>query len=265
MSYTRDYVKQLMDYINHQLNRPRRLDLGGGTGEDGGSGIPPGGITGQLSQKYIAYDTTEAASAGSTASCGSSPSLVQNLNRIRGGFAIGDEAIRERHMYWSTGCLPGTSGCIDAQHVPFFTTSDLLSDNVRDAIEEVYNGSPFGGGIIRYYVWTVDGNVVTTTGSLKLRTSGSTTFEPSLARIEVGTAPTGASMIVDINANGGSMFSNPADRPTIAAGATTGESEPDTMTLDEDDYMTVDVDQVGSTTTGADLVITLEGIERRTL
>jgi hypothetical protein len=265
MTQTRDYLKHVMDYINHLLRRPRRLDLGGGAGEEGGTGFPPGGITGQLSQRYICYDTTEATTAGSTASSGSRPSLVQNLNRIRGGWAIGDEAIQERHMLWSTGCLPGTSGCISARDVPFFTTSDLLSDNVREAIEEVYSGTAFGSGVIRYYVWTVSSDVEVVVGGLRLRTSGSTTFSPTLARAEVNAAPTGADMLIDVNVNGASVWADPNDRLTIADGTNTDSSPPDTVTIDSDDYMTIDVDQVGSTNPGSELVVIVEGIEVRTL
>ena len=139
MSLSYDWHKNIADYINYQLNRPRRVVLGGGAGAGGGTGVPPGGITGQLAQTHVCYDTTEATTAGSTATAGSSPSLVHNLNRIRGGWAIGNDAIHERHLYWATNKDIGTSGCIDARHVPFFSSSGCVPDgNVRDAIDWLY-------------------------------------------------------------------------------------------------------------------------------
>lgn len=75
----------------------------------------------------------------------------------------------------------------------------------------------------------------------------------------VKTAPTGASLIIDINKNGSSIWaSTPANRVTIIAGATTGnETDFDTTTLSEGDSLTFDIDQVGSSVAGADLSILL--------
>lgn len=72
----------------------------------------------------------------------------------------------------------------------------------------------------------------------------------------VGTAPTGASAIFDVNKNGTTIFSTQGNRPTIAASAFTDlTSTPDVVTFASGDYMTVDVDQIGSTIAGANAVI----------
>lgn len=73
----------------------------------------------------------------------------------------------------------------------------------------------------------------------------------------VDTAPTGASLIVDVHKNGTTIFTNQANRPTIAISgfATTTEPTPDVTAMAVGDYLTVDVDQVGSTIAGADLTI----------
>jgi hypothetical protein len=82
----------------------------------------------------------------------------------------------------------------------------------------------------------------------------------------VGTAPTGASLILDINKYGtdevadGSIFDG-VTRPTLAAG-----DYEDSVTsfhatysvLAADEYLTIDIDQIGSTVAGADLSITIE-------
>jgi hypothetical protein len=138
MTLTYNWQKQIIAYVDYMMKRPTRTILGGGTGVDGGTGAPSGGFVGMLSQRYVAYDTTEGTSAGSTSSSGSSPSLVLNLNRIRGGHAMGDEFLLERHVLWGDGADPGFG--IASQHVPFYSTTGCLPDayNVRDAIEATY-------------------------------------------------------------------------------------------------------------------------------
>jgi hypothetical protein len=71
----------------------------------------------------------------------------------------------------------------------------------------------------------------------------------------VNTAPTGASLILDVNKNGTTIFTTQANRPTIAASgnATTTEPTPDVTAMAAGDYLTVDVDQIGSTVAGSDV------------
>jgi hypothetical protein len=58
------------------------VNLAGEPGASGGSGVPPGGFTGQLIQSRVTYDTSEAASLDVPVSL-SGASLLHNLNRIR--------------------------------------------------------------------------------------------------------------------------------------------------------------------------------------
>jgi hypothetical protein len=74
----------------------------------------------------------------------------------------------------------------------------------------------------------------------------------------VGTAPTDASLIVDVNVNGETIFATPADRPTIAASGfvdSAGALSRDTLVGGE--YLTMDIDQIGSTIAGADLTVVI--------
>lgn len=78
------------------------------------------------------------------------------------------------------------------------------------------------------------------------------------AKLVAKTAPTGADLIVDINKNGTTIFTTQANRPKITDGSTSGDSgTPDVTTLAQNDKITVDIDQVGSTVAGADLMIEL--------
>jgi hypothetical protein len=75
-------------------------------------------------------------------------------------------------------------------------------------------------------------------------------------RASVGTAPTGASLIVDVNRNGTTIFGTQANRPTITAGTTTDLAGAASVTsYSSGDYFTVDVDQVGSTVAGSNLTV----------
>lgn len=82
-------------------------------------------------------------------------------------------------------------------------------------------------------------------------------IKKAFARVK--TAPTGQALIVDINKNGTSIWNtNQANRLQIAATANSGsQTSFDTTSLAEGDYLTLDIDQVGSTVAGADLTVEL--------
>jgi hypothetical protein len=72
------------------------------------------------------------------------------------------------------------------------------------------------------------------------------------------TAPTGASIICDVNKNGTTIFTTQGNRPTIAASAFNTASEVTNMDVTAfaaGDYLTVDIDQVGSTIAGQNLTV----------
>lgn len=77
------------------------------------------------------------------------------------------------------------------------------------------------------------------------------------------TAPTGASILIDINKNGNAAQSIFDGSTRITIAATTYEDSETSFhatygALAADDELTVDIDQVGSTVAGADLSITIE-------
>jgi hypothetical protein len=75
-------------------------------------------------------------------------------------------------------------------------------------------------------------------------------------RVSCGTAPTGAALIVDVNNNGTTIFTTQTNRPQCSAGANTGTTTTfNVVTIQDGNYITVDIDQVGSTVAGADLTV----------
>ena len=87
------------------------------------------------------------------------------------------------------------------------------------------------------------------------------TFDGTITGIavSVGTAPTGADVIVNIYKNGTTIFDSPSGRPTISGGSYFDlSSTADTATLNTGDYLTVSIDQVGSSFAGSDLTVQIE-------
>lgn len=81
-------------------------------------------------------------------------------------------------------------------------------------------------------------------------------FEGEIASVwpRVATAPTGASLDLDINVNGTSVYTT---KPTIAAGSNDNGEQQTALgagRFTRGQYVTLDVDQIGSTVAGADLV-----------
>jgi hypothetical protein len=92
-------------------------------------------------------------------------------------------------------------------------------------------------------------------GSSQLPIDSDCVIVSVVARVK--TAPTGASVLVDLNKNGTTVFTTQANRPTIAAAANVSSvvTSMDVTALAAGDYLSVDIDQIGSTIAGSDLVV----------
>ena len=99
----------------------------------------------------------------------------------------------------------------------------------------------------------------TDSGDFHVFAPGSFTID--LVLLSVLTAPTGAALIVDVNVGGSSIFAT-ADRPQIAISGTTGQSSAvlvGSRNIDRSSVITIDIDQIGSTVAGADLMCQIIG------
>lgn len=103
--------------------------------------------------------------------------------------------------------------------------------------------------------YSKQGTLSVATGSLRLPIDGVYTIVGT--RLMVGTAPTGSNLILDVNKNGTTIYTTQGNRPVILAGANSGGpgTAPDITSLAAGDYLTVDIDQVGSGTAGSDLTV----------
>lgn len=106
-------------------------------------------------------------------------------------------------------------------------------------------------------VFTVPGTLAAGTGRARFYVPGSITLDN--VRASVGTAPTGADITIDVNKNGTTVFTTQANRPKIFAGQTlVSTSTPNVTEFVEGDYITVDIDSVGSLNPGSDLTVQIE-------
>lgn len=99
-------------------------------------------------------------------------------------------------------------------------------------------------------------------GSLAVQVGKSRYYFENAAKIgtvraSVGTSPVGAPVIIDLNINGVSIFENPSQRPTISPGQNTALGSQIVTAVFPGDYITVDVDSVGTTQPGADLTVSV--------
>lgn len=81
-------------------------------------------------------------------------------------------------------------------------------------------------------------------------------------RMWVIDAPTGAPLIIDVNADGTTLYSTAGNKPRILAGAfqESATPAPDDTSVAAGQLITVDIDQVGSTIAGADLSVSVYGV-----
>lgn len=103
--------------------------------------------------------------------------------------------------------------------------------------------------------WHLEGTASTGTAKLGLRHCPLRPAYVLETDLRAGTAPASQALIVDVNKDGTTMYST---RPEIAAAATSGSAEPDSATfatrcLARNSVVTLDVDQVGTGTEGADV------------
>jgi hypothetical protein len=104
--------------------------------------------------------------------------------------------------------------------------------------------------------YSMPGTVIVKTGALRQYVEAAYTITG--VRASVGTAPTGSSIIVDVLLNGTTIYTTAANRPTIAVSTNTATgNSPNITALSANDYLTVNVAQVGSTVAGSDLSVSI--------
>jgi hypothetical protein len=113
------------------------------------------------------------------------------------------------------------------------------------------------------FTFTASGVLTVRTGVSRQYLDGTYAFVS--ARASANTAPTGAALIVDMNKNGTTIFTTQSNRPQIAVSTNTNlSSTAQVTTFAAGDYITVDIDQIGSTVAGSDLTVNLNLVRYHT-
>lgn len=105
-------------------------------------------------------------------------------------------------------------------------------------------------------IFTFGGDISVVAGSVRIYNATGQTCTISKVFICLNTAPTGSAVIVDVHKNGTTIFTNQAHRPQIAISGNTGvTTSVDVSSWLDGEYLTVDIDQIGSTIPGSDLTV----------
>lgn len=108
----------------------------------------------------------------------------------------------------------------------------------------------------KYFTFAISGTLSVGTDQAPSLIVGPAYYLILKVKAVVKIAPIGRAIIADVLRNGVTIFTNPANRPTIADGATYGDSgAPDVNTLVENQVLTVNIAQGGSNIVGSDLTL----------
>lgn len=151
------------------------------------------------------------------------------------------------------GVADGTAG---ADLIGATPITSLGEANTVQGILEALAAAGGSGGTERGIAFYIDGELEVGTDVVSFIAPCALTVTGG--KLEVSTAPTGADLVCDVLKNGVSMYTTQSNRPTIAAGNTSASIiVPDVTTIAQWDRITLQIDVVGSTVTGANLSLTL--------
>lgn len=127
---------------------------------------------------------------------------------------------------------------------------------VGDVEVTINTTGPTGPAGPTWVDWQWQGTLQTATGTQRWYADGDHVVLS--VRASVGTPSTGASVIVDVNLDGTTIFTTQGNRPTVAAATYTATGTPDVTAIPDGSYLTVDIDQIGSGVAGADLLVQIK-------
>jgi hypothetical protein len=111
-------------------------------------------------------------------------------------------------------------------------------------------------------IFTVEGTLTVDSNPLRIYNNFGDGKTISEVFLSVDTPPTDASILVDVNKDGTTIFTTQSNRPSIADGANTGNTTNvdvpvcvDVPVWADGEYLTMDVDQIGSGTAGSYLTV----------
>jgi hypothetical protein len=216
------------------------------------------------------------------------PSLIEptdiplaGVRLITGSLALLWPNVYDLRDYFSHSSVSGTSGNgggapTDAEYVVMSADATLTDERVLTAGADINIADGGAGGnatvgvstgtfsranhahdsMTLQHFLTVEGALTVDSNPLRLYNNYGENKTISEVFLSVDTPPTDASIIVDVNKDGTTIFTTQSNRPAIAAGANTGNTTTvEVPTWADGEYLTMDVDQIGSGTAGSDLTV----------
>lgn len=147
----------------------------------------------------------------------------------------------------STGQTLDITDSLTILPIPVDTQIDLLG-----RLSDLEN-SPSSVGM----AWSFEGELMPTVGAHRFYNDTGSSADIESVRATVATSPTGSSVIIDVNIDGVSIFTDQSRRPTVGEGELTDLSSLSDVRMiwPAGSYLTVDIDQVGSITPGENLTV----------
>lgn len=146
------------------------------------------------------------------------------------------------------GMLPRSGGTM---------TGELRLDDDSPAVSKDYVDSHAGGAPL-ILPFSFGGILSPVVGTSRLYNPTSRSLTIGKVWIQAAVGPVGQALIVDVNKNGTTIYTTQANRPKINDGSTVGNSPAaDITSWGPDEYLTVDIDQVGTTTPATGLTLSL--------
>lgn len=117
-------------------------------------------------------------------------------------------------------------------------------------------GFVYQADVSRVATQFTSGAISTATGTYRWYNDTDRPLTIAAVRASAGTAPTGSSLIVDVNIDGTTAYTTQANRPAIAVSTNTiAATLPDVTSVAAGSYLSFDVDQVGSSVAGSNLTV----------
>lgn len=167
------------------------------------------------------------------------------------GFTSGDPRKLNRTGY-AKGDVVAANATGTLTPIPVGADTEVLTAESVDA--EGVDWQPAAGAPGQRFTvtWSRDGDATLTAGAMRWynRTGGARTIHGVWPA--AGIAPTGADLVLDVHKNGVTIFSTQANRPRVPAGGNGGAlAVPDVTAIADGEYLTVDIDAIGSGVAGA--------------